>query len=132
MHPGSELCRLLAGLERQLHDPAVRRNPALVSALLADEFQEFGRSGRVYDKAAILDLLASEPDPSEPLEATGFALTPVGRDVALLSYRSVRGARATLRSSLWVFRAQRWLLLFHQGTPTPCEDSIVRPQSRDG
>jgi hypothetical protein len=37
--------------ERALLDPAVRANPDAVSALLEEEFVEFGASGTIWDRA---------------------------------------------------------------------------------
>jgi len=39
----------VADLEQSLLRPKIRRSPAAVTALLADDFVEFGSSGRVYD-----------------------------------------------------------------------------------
>ena len=108
----------LTALEQRLHDPAIRRNPAQIACLLADEFREFGKSGRVYDKASLVQTLADErPSPDEErIEAAGFALLPVSADAALLTYRSTCAGTSALRSSLWIYRDGRWQMLFHQGT----------------
>jgi hypothetical protein len=38
----------------------------------------------------------------------------------LCTYRTVSSTgREVLRSSVWVERAGRWLMTFHQGTPIP-------------
>ena len=89
---------------------------------MADEFCEFGKSGRVYDKPAILKSLAAEP-PGHPLiESSEYVLTPISADAALLTYRSISAGATALRSSLWIYRDARWQMLFHQGTkssPSP-------------
>ena len=110
-----DLLAQLTLLEKQLHEPEVRHNPAEVARLLADEFREFGSSGRVYDKAAVLNALAEETQ--APIEADSFAAVRIAPGAALLTYRSARSGLRSLRSSLWVHREQRWQLLFHQGTP---------------
>jgi len=51
---------LVRGLEEQLLRPDVRRSPTAVAELLADEFVEFGSSGRVLDKRQIIDVLRGE------------------------------------------------------------------------
>ena len=48
----------LLALEERLLDPTVRAVPGEVRALLAPEFIEFGASGRVFDRDAILAMLA--------------------------------------------------------------------------
>ena len=107
----------LARLEQLLHQPATRRDPAAVARLLAEDFREFGASGRTYDKQTILELLAGEPE-SNPITTTDYHLTLISSDAALLTYRATRAALTTLRSSLWVQRGNRWQMLFHQGTST--------------
>jgi hypothetical protein len=121
----------LTEIEQRLHDPGVRHNPAQVAHLLADEFREFGKSGRVYDKPAILRLLADEPPGQPPIEASDFALTLVSADAALLTYRSTSAGAIALRSSLWIHRDGRWQMLFHQGTKSsafPDEPTGFRPR----
>ena len=110
-------------LEEQLLDLRVRGDRAALERLLADEFVEFGASGCVFDREAVITALASE-------SATEFAVhefraTALAPDLVLATYRATartpaRGTeRVSLRSSLWVHRSERWQLLFHQGTPIP-------------
>ena len=47
-------------LETALHKKSVRNSPEAVTELLADEFMEFGSSGRVFDKATIIEMLKNE------------------------------------------------------------------------
>ena len=112
----------LRELEERLLLPDVRRSRPAVSALLADEFVEFGSSGRVYDRQQTLALLES----AEQVETVirDFAARLLTPEVALVTYRSVRrdtprGAADALRSSIWTRRNGRWQMLFHQGTPVP-------------
>ncbi len=113
MDDGAEVIRR----ELQLLDPAVRRDPEAAGRLLHPDFLELGRSGRVWDRDAILRHLASDPGPSGTAPDTlADALTaPLSDDVVLLTYRSADG---TLRSSVWVRDpAAGWVVRFHQGTP---------------
>jgi hypothetical protein len=103
-------------LERRLHDPSVRGDRSAAALLLADQFREFGSSGRSYDKSAILDLMCCEAAP-DGLAATGFVATPLGPGAMLLTYSSCRAGQCALRSSIWIRREARWQMLFHQGTP---------------
>jgi hypothetical protein len=114
---------LIRGLEEELFRQSVRASPAAVGALLTDDFVEFGRSGRVYDKKEIvLSLAAEASDPPLELVASGFELKSLADDVVLLTYRTRRldGDRPlhTLRSSIWKFSDGTWRMMFHQGTPT--------------
>jgi hypothetical protein len=108
--------------EMLLLDPAVRRDRARVSALLANDFSEFGASGRIWTRDQILDLLATEE--YSPPVVEDFACHRIADDVVLVTYRTVRinketGQReAALRSSLWIRRSGTWKIRFHQGTRT--------------
>ena len=118
---------LFRSLEQKLHRPEVRRSPDAVRALLADEFIEFGSSGRVYDKASIIEALASEPAAEAALtpDVHDFTAYPIAPNTVLVTYRSSRnrpdgsGTRTTLRSSIWKLIDGRWQMLFHQGTVVP-------------
>lgn len=55
MQLSDEVVQELKSLEEALLRPEVRRSRLEMDALLADDFMEYGRSGRVYDKAAILE-----------------------------------------------------------------------------
>jgi hypothetical protein len=112
----------LRHLEEQLLHPSVRKDPTLLSALIADDFLEFGASGRVYDKAAVLSALASEP-PAPPVILSDFDTRPLADNVVLVTYRTARpntsgeSIASVQRSSIWVRRNTRWQITFHQGTP---------------
>ena len=47
-------------LETSLHRPEVRTSALHVAELLTDEFVEFGKSGRVYDRQVTIDALSGE------------------------------------------------------------------------
>jgi hypothetical protein len=108
--------------ELALLDPSVRRHRDRVSALLAEDFIEFGSSGRVWTREIIIDLLANEE--FQPTALEDFHCGRIADGVMLVTYRTVRpgvdgGApTSTLRSSLWVREASgEWRIRFHQGTP---------------
>jgi hypothetical protein len=112
--PDPDLAEVVA-FELRLLDPAVRRAPDTAGALLDPDFREFGAFGRVWDRASILDAMAAEDAP--PPQADDVAASRVAADAILVTYRARRGARTTLRSSLWRRRdGGPWLLYFHQGT----------------
>lgn len=122
----SLLAELLA-LESELMTQASRSNRARLEALLAPDFQEFGRSGRRYDRPAIIAALLAESGPAqsgpaEPPLVHAPALRQLSDTVALLTYQTERqaadgGAMHTNRSSLWVRHPAGWRLAFHLGTP---------------
>ena len=109
------LCHMLLSLEERLLDPEVRRDGGRLAALLADDFREFGKSGRVYDRESILALLAVEVAQAISIEA--FTAELLGPEAALATYisQTVDGQRVR-RSSVWIYRQGRWQMLFHQGT----------------
>lgn len=118
------IATLLWSLERMLLDPAVRSDPARVSALLADDFVEFGASGRVWSRDEILAELAAKGESWTPPSVEDFACRLVSESAALVTYRAVRLDAATesrsvsLRSSLWIRESGSWKMCFHQGTRT--------------
>ncbi len=117
-----ELKSHLYTLEQELASTAARCDRARMHDLLADEFIEFGASGRRFTKQEIIDLLSTEED-FTPYALEDFALTTLGAGHALITYTipARTGADGThrpgsRRSSLWREGAGGWQLLFHQGT----------------
>ena len=125
----SDLARLLQQLEVELQQPATRRNPARLEALLHPDFIEFGRSGRRYSRRQMLAALAEAKSFAE-IVSRSFELHRLDRNTALLTYRSSRKDnsgnlhRHTLRASVWQQNLSRWQLIFHQGTPCDDQDSV--------
>ena len=108
-------------LEESLLDPAVRQSPVRLASLIADDFVEFGSSGRIFCKQDVLDAARSLPDIATPLP--DLRAVAIGDDAVLVTYRSVArhedgSSTYALRSSIWVHRNGRWQMRFHQGTPT--------------
>lgn len=116
-----ELAELIERLETELMLAEVRRSPDRIDALLADDFVEFGMSGRRYTKQDMIRLLPQEKGPD--YQATDFEAKQIAPDVVLLTYRAAARSRETgeiawsLRSSLWRRSGDSWQLIFHQGTP---------------
>jgi hypothetical protein len=104
--------------ELRLHDPGVRVAPEVAGELLDPQFYEFGSSGRVWDRTAILRMMAGDDEP--PPVTDDLVATRLADDVILLTYRTHRPGRTALRSSIW--RRQDdgpWRIYFHQGTAVP-------------
>ncbi|GAB3579298.1 ribonuclease HI family protein [Leifsonia lichenia] len=103
-------------LERELLDPAVRADASRVAALLHADFEEIGRSGRLWGRDAIVqEIGADDGAAAASLEVLGTeALSP---EIMLLTARTVDARGSSLRSSLWQRVNGRWRLRFHQGTP---------------
>jgi hypothetical protein len=111
---------VISTLEQKLLKPEVRRSVTAVAALLADEFVEYGSSGRVYNKQQLLENL--QHDDSATRTISQFGTTTLAPDVILVTYRCTReeiGKQPlhTLRCSIWKYIEGRWKMVFHQGTP---------------
>ena len=112
------IARQLRELEELLLRPDVRTSPE-VAELIADDFVEFGSSGRVYAKTDMIAALLTESPVA--LSASEFHVAMLADDVALVTYRATRHATTpvhSLRSSIWRLREGRWRIVFHQGTLT--------------
>jgi len=114
----------LERLEESLWRAETRFDPDYMERVLAPDFCEFGRSGRVYRRE---DTLAVAPIPFEarfPLPE--FAARLIAPDVALVTYRSEVAfgdlAEHGNRSSLWSRDNAGWTMRFHQGTALPVEN----------
>ena len=121
MQLSSEVVQELKSLEEALLRPEVRRSRLKMDSLLEDDFIEYGRSGRIYDKAAILETADRSFDGR--LSLYKFSARALAPSVALVTYssvlRHVDGSKShSLRSSIWSRTEKGWRLMFHQGTPT--------------
>jgi len=111
----------LSDLEEKLLTADFRRNREAVAALLAEDFREFGSSGRVWNKQEILDQLETETRFEAEIE--GFQAMELSAGAVLVTYRATlrhAGSKSvsSLRSSVWMRRDNRWQIIFHQGTLT--------------
>jgi len=115
-----DLAAHLLDLETQLHRKDVRADEAALRRLIAEDFFEFGVSGTVWTRDAVIEALRGES--FSPREVADVRLTLLAEDVALLTYRGHRVATPqrpgsdSLRSSIWRLREGQWQMQFHQGT----------------
>lgn len=115
---------LVESLERRLLDPESRELGQAFNELLDDAFFEIGRSGRVFDKEAILK---SETNSGKPIvEIDSVRCRYLSDNTILMNYRSWRvncaDSAKSLRTSIWQRSNQSWRLVFHQGTPTELKE----------
>jgi len=109
-------------LEELLAKPDVRHAPGQLARLIADDFREFGSSGRVFDKQQIIAALQRQA-PCE-LSLRDFRAVLLAANVVLVTYCGTARfsgsttASYSLRSSIWRRRDGRWEVVFHQGTPS--------------
>ncbi len=115
------IATLIQQLEEQLLQPGDRHSVETLDALLANEFLEFGSSGRTYDKQQILESLPNEnPVPRTLKDFKTMTLAP---GVILATYHSTywepdAAPAHSRRCSIWKQVNGRWQMIFHQGTPT--------------
>lgn len=109
----------LQRLEEDLWREETRFDTVYMEQVIAGDFFEFGRSGRVHQRS---DTLSA---PKQPITAViplpDFKARLLSQNVAQVTYNSqvtyhgvVEKAR---RSSIWSRTAGGWALRFHQGTP---------------
>jgi hypothetical protein len=124
---------LIHALEGMLQDPGLRSTPESLSHLLADEFVEFGSSGKIHTKAQILGSISHVAAATYEME--DFNVVQLKPGLALATYVVTRSflqsgeSDVSLRSSIWVERAGRWQMWFHQGTIVSHSTSPVLEQS---
>ncbi len=121
-----ELAGVLAELmarEPIFHRPELGTTRAHFDGMIADDFWEVGASGKVYERAFVLDLLEERhrTPQEENLQPTGFRIRQVGIDTYLLHYDLLQGDllqgdRHTRRTTVWQRSDGGWKIVFHQGT----------------
>lgn len=116
--------QLLQHLEEELWREETRFDSSRMEKVIAEDFFEFGRSGRIYQRTDTLSV------PSIPIEAViplpAFDVRLLCKDVAQVTYNSVvtygENIEEARRSSIWTRSSGGWKLRFHQGTPFSSDD----------
>ena len=104
----------LYNLEERLLHPDREADRTVLIPMFAEEYKEFCTSGRIFNRQQTIDvLLTSAPRPATILH---FYTVQLAENVVLATYRATTSVASSHRSSLWIFRDQRWQLFFHQGT----------------
>lgn len=109
----------LTRLEEDLWREDTRFDAPYMEQVMAEDFIEFGRSGRIYDRR---ECLSHDPEPIEAaLPLPDLDLRMITTDVAQVTYNSHVTYDGQLlkgrRSSIWRRAGDSWQLVFHQGTP---------------
>jgi hypothetical protein len=107
---------LLLSLEEKIVKSGISRRE--LEQLIAAEFLEFGSSGKTYDKNGVIDALAEMPDAKTRI--SDFKINFLADGVVLATYTASKISDNdkifTLRSSVWMYKNNRWQIVFHQGT----------------
>ena len=109
---------LLKKFEESLWKRESRFDNDYMRSILAEDFFEFGQSGKIYNLEISLSAPDQEINANLPLK--DFAVHQITKDVVLITYISeVRydDLEVANRSSLWLKTDDGWKLKFHQGTP---------------
>lgn len=110
----------LRELEESLWRTETRFDREYMETVLAPDFFEFGRSGRIYQREDTLGVPCENITVKLPLK--NFSIHSIDQNVVLVTYLSeVIGPELEVgnRSSLWIKVGGKWQLQFHQGTPVP-------------
>ncbi|NEU28189.1 DUF4440 domain-containing protein [Paenibacillus polymyxa] len=108
---------IILNLEKQLMH--VQRED--FERLLADDYLEYGSSGKKYDKSMQLSfLIGKSPLDYIPFVITDFNIRLLSSNIVHATYctESIDAGNKSLRSSIWKLNEGQWQLVFHQGTPT--------------
>ena len=119
MEPSKQDRDTLERLELELWRAETRFDRKRMDEVIAPDFFEFGRSGRIYQREDTLAIPGGTINAVIPLP--DFNARLLHPDVAQVTYNSavtydgvVQRAR---RSSIWSRTPDGWMLRFHQGTP---------------
>lgn len=113
---------LLTRLEESMWTEASRFDESFMQRSLASDFFEFGKSGRMHTRDAVLSAQRHVIGAMLPLRELRIRL--LGENTAQITYmsetESADGSRLLARrSSIWSKTSLGWQLRFHQGTPVP-------------
>jgi len=112
----------LRALEESLWCAETRFDNAAMEKIFAEDFFEFGRSGRTYARADLIFDPKQKTEIKATLPLKDFRARHLSNDIVQITYVSevehdgiVQYAN---RSSIWSRTSDGWELRFHQGTPT--------------
>ena len=108
----------IKNLEELLLQPDVRKSALELSKFLAEDFFEFGSSGKVFTRKEIIKSL--KEGHNLKLSLTNFKLMELGENHYLATYKALKEENGekiySLRSSIWRKNNESYVMIFHQGT----------------
>jgi len=112
----SAISNLIKQLELSLLDSKVRQSKEqwnkLINKLIADDFIEYGRSGKTYNKNDCFEI----DENHRIAEVIDFKIKELSKEVILASYKTTENGLVTMRSSIWKKFGDDWKMIFHKGT----------------
>jgi hypothetical protein len=119
MEISTEDREILERLEQELWREETRLDKQRMNELIAPDFFEFGRSGRVWQRQDTLAAVPHTKNIVPPLPE--FHIRLFDENIAQVTYDSAfiydGVVEHTRRSSIWSRSTSGWVLRFHQGTP---------------
>ncbi|MGR6127055.1 nuclear transport factor 2 family protein [Paenibacillus sp. SER-28] len=112
-----ELQEIILNLEKQL----MHYRKEDFEKLLANDYIEYGSSGKKYNKSLQLIFLNNRaPLNYIPFMITNFKIKLLSSEFVHTTYctESIDDGNRSLRSSIWKLNDGQWQMFFHQGTPT--------------
>jgi hypothetical protein len=105
-------------VEQRLAQVARKLSADDASSLIAEDFLEFGSSGKVWSKAEIIAAMAAWAPIERIVE--DFTVRELSASLYLVTYKVIGVDRQpfpfSLRSSIWRKNGKTWQIVFHQAT----------------
>jgi hypothetical protein len=108
----------LRAREPIFHRPEWGTSRADFECMTEPDFREVGASGRIYERAYVLDVLDERHREvrAESWDVTDFRCARIAADNYLATYTLAMDGRITRRATLWRRHADGWKIVYHQGT----------------
>ena len=113
----ADMKQTIYNLETSLLSAQIRQSCEQLNKLIADDFMEFGSSGKIYNKNDVMESLPTED--TRKFTISCFEVKELSKDVMLATYKAVENGAVSLRSSVWRLSDDIWQMVFHQGTIVP-------------
>lgn len=108
----------LETLEESMWLESTRFDLDYMDSVLHEDFFEFGRSGKVFNRKTILEIPSGKINATIPLK--DFKAELLDENSVIVTYVSEErydGLARANRCSIWIKKPDGWKLRFHQGTP---------------
>jgi hypothetical protein len=117
MKSESRLKEKLLDLEEKLLKPEIRASRDELKKILANNYFEFGSSGKVLYKNEDIN---EDGIGVVKMTLSDFEIHPLSHEIVLTTYQIFNELtkQYTLRSSIWKSINGSWQMVFHQGTKT--------------